>query len=141
MPAIGWWAAPLVAGVTMISLVLDDRAWAGKLPGAFVCEFATGFFSAPEGKRFATSEAYDMLNLTYASIDQRRGTAQMITNAGAGKVTLLVGLPLCTLWKSQATALAVGAGALNEALTEELGKANLRTESAMGLVPEPGKRN
>jgi hypothetical protein len=76
----------------MISLVLGEHALATNLPAAFVCEFATGFFSAPESGRFVTSETHDTLRLTFASIDPKRGTAQMIGNAGAADVMLVVGL-------------------------------------------------
>jgi hypothetical protein len=80
----------LIAGV-MFSLLLSNRAWASELPAAFVCEFTTGLFSAPEGARFVTSDAPDTMSMTYASIDQEGGTAQMIANMGAADVTLLVG--------------------------------------------------
>ena len=80
----------LVVGA-MVSLLLGDRAWARNLPAAFVCEFATGFSSAPEGARFVTSDTHDTMSMTYASIDQEGGTAQMIGNVGASDVTLVVG--------------------------------------------------
>lgn len=62
-------------------------------------------------------------------------------NALSGALSLIDKFKVTEVQARQATALAAGAGALNEALAEELGKANLRTESALGLVPEPKKRN
>jgi hypothetical protein len=64
------------------------RAWAVKLPAAFVCEFSTGVFSTAEGGSFTTSETHETLHLTFASIDQERGTAQLIGNQAAGDVLL-----------------------------------------------------
>lgn len=81
-------AGALLALVLLAAAELSALcAWAAELPAAFV---STDAFSSPDtGERMVAT--HDALGLTYASIDQGRGTAQMIGNAAAGEVPMLVG--------------------------------------------------
>lgn len=99
--------AEIRGGLAAVALVLatsSPSASANDLPAAFVCEFSAGFFSVPEGDEFATTDAHDRLGITYASIDQESGTAQLIGKAGAADVTMIAGLMLSILWRSRGRA-------------------------------------
>jgi hypothetical protein len=79
-------AACMVLGLTTSSALAET------LPQAFVCRFDSEFFSYfNEGGKLSTSESHDTLEVTFASIDQKASTAQLVGNVGAGTVALSVG--------------------------------------------------
>jgi hypothetical protein len=80
--------------IALTAVVISSHSVAGAetgLPKALACSFSGGVFSTLEGREFKRTHTDGNLVFTIAAINERTSSAQIVGNAGASDMFLVLG--------------------------------------------------